>query len=144
MHNLCVFCTFSTFAQKIFKGWGCNFTWSFGKVMRFKALKTVFVARIIRHKLCIIYAFFDFFCSKIIFDQKLFSYCWDKFDYLGSIVYLSCSLVTAWESLAEDQAYVGSYLCVNKVQYYLFVHHYHPTLCPWYSTRSRDITIRKS
>ena len=36
-----------------------------------------------------IYAFFDFFCSKIVFDQKV-SYCWDKFDYPGSIVYLSC------------------------------------------------------
>ena len=33
---------------------------------------------------------FWFFCSKIIFDQKLFSYCWDKVDYPGSIVYLSC------------------------------------------------------
>ena len=122
MHDLCVFCTFSTIAQEIFKGWGCNFTWCFGKVMRSKAMKMVFVARIIRHKLYMIYAFFDFlcskiiltknyfhtaeinlttrgplytclvlfFCSKIIFDQKLFSYCWDKFDYPGSIVYLSC------------------------------------------------------
>ena len=86
MHNLCVFCTFSTFAQKIFKGWGCNFTWSFGKVMRIKSLKMVFVARIIRHKLCMIYAFLELFCSKK-FWPKLFSYCWDKFDYTGSIVY---------------------------------------------------------
>ena len=95
-----LFCTFSAFAQKIFKEWGCNFTWSFGKVMRFKSLKMVFVARIIRHKLCIIYAFFDFFCSKIIFDQKLFSYCLEKFDYPGSIVYLSCSALrnqSFWE-----------------------------------------------
>ena len=86
MHNLCVFCTFCTFAQKIYKGWGCNFTWSFGKVMRIISLKMVFVARVIRHKLCI----FLFSCSKIIFDQKLFSYCWDQFDYQGSIVYLFC------------------------------------------------------
>ena len=35
--------------------------------------------------------FFIHFCSKIIFDQKLFPYCLDKFDYPGSIVYLSCS-----------------------------------------------------
>ena len=55
MRNLCVFCAFSTFAQKIFKWWGCNFTWSF------------------------------------FFDQKSFSYCWDNFDFPGSIVYLSCS-----------------------------------------------------
>ena len=39
------------------------------------------------HDLCI---FWFFFCSKIIFDQKPFSYCWDEFDYPGSIVYLSC------------------------------------------------------
>ena len=31
-----------------------------------------------------------FFCSKIIFEQKLFSYCWGKFDFPGSIVYLFC------------------------------------------------------
>ena len=84
MHNLCVFCTFSTFAQKIFKGWGCNFTWSFSKVMHSKSMKMVFVARIIRHKLYMIYAFYDFFV------QKLFSYCCDKFDYPVSIVYFSC------------------------------------------------------
>ena len=71
MHNLCVFCTFSTFAQKFFKGRGCNFTLSFGKVMCIKSLKMVFVARIIRHELCMIYTFF---CSKIIFDQKFFPF----------------------------------------------------------------------
>ena len=32
----------------------------------------VFVARIVRHKLCMSYAFFYFFCSKIIFDQNYF------------------------------------------------------------------------
>ena len=90
MHNLCVFWGFSTFAQKVFKEWGCNFTWRIGKVMRSKSMKMVFVARIIRHKLCMICAFFYFFWSKIIFDQKLFSYCWDRFDYPGSILYLSC------------------------------------------------------
>ena len=62
------FCTFSTFAQNIYKGWGCNFTWSFCKVMRSKSMKMVFVARIIRHKLCMIY---EFYCSKIIFDRKI-------------------------------------------------------------------------
>ena len=100
MHNSFVFCTFSTFAQKIRKGWGCNFTCSFGKVMRIKSLKMMFVAKVIRHELCMIYAFFDFFCSKIIFDQKLFSYCLEKFDYPGSIVYLSCSALrnqSFWE-----------------------------------------------
>ena len=59
------------------------------KVMCSKSVKMVFVVRIIRHRLCMIYVFLDFFCSKIIFDQNLFSYCWDKFDYPGSIVYLS-------------------------------------------------------
>ena len=38
-----------------------------------------------------IYAFFLIcFCSKIIFDHKIFSLCWDKLDYPGSIAYLSC------------------------------------------------------
>ena len=37
--------------------------------------------------------FLIFFCSTIIFDQKLFSYYCDKFDYLGSIIYLSCSFL---------------------------------------------------
>ena len=65
-----LFCTFSAFAQKIFKEWGCNFSWSFDKVMRSKSMKMVFVARIIRHKLCMIYAFFDFFCSKVILSKN--------------------------------------------------------------------------
>ena len=58
--------------------------------MRSKSMKMVFVARMIRHKSCIFYAYFYFFCSKSIFDQKLFSYCCNKFDYTGSIIYLSC------------------------------------------------------
>ena len=51
-------------------------------------MKMVFVASIIRNKLCITYAFFDYiflenhFLAKIIFG--------DKFDSSGSIVYLSC------------------------------------------------------
>ena len=72
MHKLCVFCTFSNCAQKIFKGWGCNFTWSFGKVMRSKSMKMVFVARIIRHKLCMIYAFFDIFVPKSFLTKNYF------------------------------------------------------------------------
>ena len=64
MHNLYVFCTFSTFTQEIFKGWDCNFTWSFRKVMRIKSLKIMFGARIISYKLCMIYAFFWFFLFK--------------------------------------------------------------------------------
>ena len=39
------------------------------------------------HDLCI---FLICFCSKIIFNQKIFSLFWDKLDYPGSIVYLSC------------------------------------------------------
>ena len=62
------FCTFSTFAQRIFKGWGCKFTRSFGKVIGSKSIKTWFM---------------HFF----LFNN--FSYCWNKFDYPGSIVYLS-------------------------------------------------------
>ena len=55
------FCTFSTFAQKIYKRSGWNFTWSFRKVLCTYSTKMVFVARIIRPKLCIIYALFYFF-----------------------------------------------------------------------------------
>ena len=71
-HNLCVFCTFSAIAQNIFKGLGCNFTWSFGEVMRIKSLKMVFVARIIRHELCMIYAFFDFVVQKTFLTKNHF------------------------------------------------------------------------
>ena len=51
-----------------------------------KSMKMEFVARIIRHELCMVYAFFDFFCSKIIFNQKSFPNSCDKVDYLWSIV----------------------------------------------------------
>ena len=57
------FYTFSNFAQKIFKGWGCNFTWRFDKVMHSKSQKLVFVARIVRHKLRMIYAYLDYFLT---------------------------------------------------------------------------------
>ena len=91
MHHLCIFFyTFSTFAQKIFRIWGCNFTWSFGKVICSKSVKMMFVTSIIRHKLWIIYAFLDFFVQKSFFDQKLFSYYCNKFDYPGFIVCFSC------------------------------------------------------
>ena len=72
MHNLCPFCTFSTFAQKFLKGWGCNFTSSFSKVMCIKSLKMVFVPRIVRHELCMIYASFDFFVRKSFFIKNYF------------------------------------------------------------------------
>ena len=39
--------------------------------MRSKSMKMKFVASI-RHKLCMTYAFFDFFCLNIIFDKKNF------------------------------------------------------------------------
>ena len=38
---------------------------------------------------------FLIFCSKTIFDQKLFSLCWDKFDYRGS---LYTFLVVFWKT----------------------------------------------
>ena len=50
-------------------------------------MEMVFVARMIRNKSCIIYAFFDYFFQKSFFTRN---YCYDKFDYPGSIVYLSC------------------------------------------------------
>ena len=37
-----------------------------------------------------LFIFLIYFCSKIFFDQKVFSFCWGKLDYPGSIVYLSC------------------------------------------------------
>ena len=45
---------------------------TFGKVMRSKSMKMVFVARIIRHKLCMIYAFFDFFVQKSSLTKNYF------------------------------------------------------------------------
>ena len=48
------------------------------------------------HDLCIFWVF----CSKNHFWPKLFSYCLDKFDYPGSIVYLSC-LFTNCSMLAD-------------------------------------------
>ena len=89
MHNLCVFCTFSTFAQKIFKGWGCNFTWSFGKVMRSKSMKVVFLERIIRHKLSMIYAFFVINLTTWgpLYTSLLFSYLKSKIFYHSYRVY---------------------------------------------------------
>ena len=71
------FLTFSTFAQRNFKGWGCNFTWRFGKVMHSNSMNMVFVGRIIRHKLCMIYAFlhFSYLCLKI-FRERGCSFTW--------------------------------------------------------------------
>ena len=72
MHNLCIFCTFYTFAQKFFKGWDWNFTWSLGKIMHSKSMKMVFVASIIRHKLCMIFTFFDCFVPKSFLTKNYF------------------------------------------------------------------------
>ena len=72
MHNLCVFYTFSTFVQKIFKGWGWNFTRSFVKVMCSKSMKILFVASIISHWLCMIFAFFYFFVQKSFLTKNYF------------------------------------------------------------------------
>ena len=72
--------------SKIFKRSGCNFAWSFGKVMCIKSLKMVLVARTIRQKLCIFW-FFSFknhFWPKIIFLPLRY-----YFYYPGSIVYLT-------------------------------------------------------
>ena len=67
----------------------------------------VFVASIISHKLYIIF-FYYFFRSNIIFDPKSFSFCWDKFDYPGSIVYLSCLGLysSSWLSYSQQAARV--------------------------------------
>ena len=45
---------------------------SVGKVMYSKSMKMVFVARIIRHKLCMIYTFFDFFVQKSFLTKNYF------------------------------------------------------------------------
>ena len=66
------FCNSSTFAQKIFKGRGWDFIWSFGKVMRTYSMKMVLVASMIRSGLCIIYAFFDYFSPKSFFIKNYF------------------------------------------------------------------------
>ena len=50
------------------------------------------------HDLCI---FLICFCSKIIFDQNISPLCWDKLDYPGSIVYLSCSATNDTPFMSE-------------------------------------------
>ena len=122
MHNLCVFCTFATFAQKIFKGWGSNFTWSFGKVMRSKSMKMVFVSRINRHKLCMIYAFFDFLCSKTIFDQKYS---------LTAEIYL-----TTWGPLYTCLVEHG----INSIHMTFYVHSYYVAVFPVKTVTSQNTT----
>ena len=66
------FCTFFTFAQKIFKERGLNFTWCFLKVICTKSMKIVFVASMIRNRLCMIYVFFYYFCPKSFFTENYF------------------------------------------------------------------------
>ena len=56
---------------------------------------------------------FLFFCSKIIFDQKLFSYCFDKFDYRGSIVYLSCLALFCHVLINQGHWLQETLLCKN-------------------------------
>ena len=56
------------------------------------------------HDLCI---FLICFCSKIIFDQKIFSICWDKLDNPGSIVYLSCFLFDVWQDLLMQFCHIS-------------------------------------
>ena len=118
MHNICVFELFLPLLKKSFKGWRCNFTWSFGKVMCIKSLKMVFLARIIRQKLWIIYAFFDFFCSKIIFYQKNLnktSIQWTP----GSQIYLSSmkSFWSKWFLNKENQKKHKS--CIIYAKFFL-------------------------
>ena len=78
------------------------------------SMKIVFVASIIRNRLCIIYGFFIIF-SKITFCWKLFSDCSDKFNYPGSIVYLSCiatNIFLVWTThqiLSKKQFWIISY-----------------------------------
>ena len=72
MHDLCVSCTFSTFTQKIFEWCGWNFTWSICEIMSSKSMEIVFVANIIRHRLCMIYAFFYYFVQKSFSTKNYF------------------------------------------------------------------------
>ena len=58
-------------SKYLFKGWGWNFSWSFGKVLRTKSMKMVFDASIIYHKLCMIYRFFDFLLKNYLFIAKI-------------------------------------------------------------------------
>ena len=82
-------------------------------------MKLVFIAIIIRHKLCIINPFW----KKIIFNQKLFPTCRDKFDYLGSAVYLSCFFSiycfrSTWTNLRRNQlcSLTVEFILVNGLQ----------------------------
>ena len=73
-------------------------------------MEMVFVASIIRNELCIIMGPIIFF--KIIFYRKLFFDCCDKFDYPGSIVYLSC-FVSEYISNLADLVNLYKYVMYN-------------------------------
>ena len=60
LHNLNVFCTFSTFAQKSLRDEAEISHEGFGKVMRTKSMRMMVVASIIRLKSCMIYVFLIF------------------------------------------------------------------------------------
>ena len=72
------------------------------------------------HNLCV----FWFFLSKLIFDQKLFSYGCDKFDYPGSIVYLSCWTLNIYQ-VGEI---IASYCTFWGTNSFCWYHVYHINL----------------
>ena len=95
------------------------------------------------HDLC----FFDFFCSKIIFDQNFVSFCWDKLDYPGSILYLSC-LLSPWCRLSS------ACVCSNRPIFYPLIlieakWQIHVTRAcyvhcnkPWYNSMALKIALK--
>ena len=57
---------------------------------------------------CVIHAFFLFSLFKNFFWPKFFSFCWDKSDYLGSIVYLSCLVLYIRQLSYEKASFRGN------------------------------------
>ena len=94
------------------------------------------------HYLCI---FLICFCSKIILDRKVFSFCQGKLDYPGSIVYLSSSLGIVWCRALVCHLHnfvarvIDLYLLLSFFFHSLGIVWYHAFACHYYSLHNISV-----
>ena len=94
MHKSCIFAFFLPLLKKSLRDEAEILHEAYGKVVDSKSVKMVFVPSIIRHRydrLCMIYAFFNFF-AKNHFGPKIMFVLLRFYDYQESIAYLSCCI----------------------------------------------------
>ena len=72
--------------------------------MHSKSLKMVFVARIIRHELCMIYAFFDFYVQKSLLTKNYFLTAEIKLTTLVPLY--TCLVIDILETYKDLRAYL--------------------------------------